>query len=169
MQSLKQTGGLTTGECTDIRYLQIRLCLPILYRWIFTIMMARFTQGFPRAVASVEVAVGEDQRGHQGPHVQGDADPAGWNLHPHRRPLAGHHLVIGVRAENIRKITDWLETRISHIYKCTNKCLWVTKVAQLVNKDKWCPIRHVQHITHMTSRSSGCVEKPRTVNFHPDL
>ena len=48
---------------------------------------------------SVEVAVGEDHGGHQGPHVQGHADPAGRHLHPNRRPFARHGLVAGVRAE----------------------------------------------------------------------
>lgn len=47
---------------------------------------------------SVKVSVDQDQRSHQRPHVQGDADPAGGDLHPHRWPLAGHGLVVGVRA-----------------------------------------------------------------------
>lgn len=46
---------------------------------------------------SVEVPVDQDQRGHQGPHVETDADPAGEDLHPDRRPLAGHGLIGGVR------------------------------------------------------------------------
>lgn len=49
----------------------------------------------------VEVTVGEDQRGHQGPHVQRDADPAGGDLHPHRGPFAGHGLIVGVGALKI--------------------------------------------------------------------
>lgn len=52
---------------------------------------------------SVEVAVDEDQRGHQGPDVEGDADPAGGDLHPHRGPLARHGLVLGVGAEAHRE------------------------------------------------------------------
>lgn len=46
----------------------------------------------------VEVAVGEDQRSHQGPHVKRDADPAGGDLHPHRWPFAGYGLIVGVGA-----------------------------------------------------------------------
>lgn len=33
--------------------------------------------------SSVKVAVGENQRSHQSPHVQHDANPAGRDLHPH--------------------------------------------------------------------------------------
>lgn len=55
-------------------------------------------QAFILSVLSVEVTVGEDQRSHQGPHIQRDADPAGGDLHPHRGPLAGHSLIIDVRA-----------------------------------------------------------------------
>lgn len=47
---------------------------------------------------SVKVSVDQDQGSHQRPHVEGDADPAGGDLHPHRGPLAGHGLVLGVRA-----------------------------------------------------------------------
>lgn len=47
---------------------------------------------------SFKISVDQNQRGHQRPHVQGNADPAGGDLDPHRRPLAGHGLVVGVRA-----------------------------------------------------------------------
>lgn len=47
--------------------------------------------------SSVKVAVGKNQRSHQSPHVQHDANPAGRDLHPHRRPLAGHCLVSRIR------------------------------------------------------------------------
>lgn len=47
---------------------------------------------------SVKVSVDQDQRSHQRPHVEGDTNPAGGDLHPHRRPLAGHGLVVGVGA-----------------------------------------------------------------------
>lgn len=46
---------------------------------------------------SVEVTVGQDQRSHQSPHIQGDANPAGRDLDPDGRPLACHGLVVGVR------------------------------------------------------------------------
>lgn len=56
------------------------------------------------SASSVEVAVGEDERSHQGPHVQRDTDPSGRDLHPHRRPLASHCLVVGVGAGKIDRM-----------------------------------------------------------------
>lgn len=50
------------------------------------------------AGASVKVPVDQHQRGHQGPHVQGDADPAGADLHPHGGPPAAQVLAAGVGA-----------------------------------------------------------------------
>lgn len=47
---------------------------------------------------SVKVSVDQNQRSCQRPNVEGDADPAGGDLHPHRRPLTGHGLIIGVGA-----------------------------------------------------------------------
>ena len=47
---------------------------------------------------SVEVPVDQDQWGHQRPHVEGHADPAGAHLDPHSRPAAGHGLVVCLRA-----------------------------------------------------------------------
>lgn len=43
--------------------------------------------------SSAEVSVGEDHGGHQGPDVQGQAHPAGGDLHPHCWPLAGYGVV----------------------------------------------------------------------------
>lgn len=43
---------------------------------------------------SVKVSVDEDERSDQRPHVERHADPAGRDLHPHRRPPAGHRLVL---------------------------------------------------------------------------
>lgn len=59
---------------------------------------------------SVKVPVDQDQRSHQGPHVETDADPAGEDLHPHRRPLAGHGLIGGVRAAD----TNPTQTSVRH-------------------------------------------------------
>lgn len=60
---------------------------------------------------SVKIPVDQHQRSHQGPHVEGDADPAGADLHPHRGPPAAHGLVAGVRAagtqEQVRLQRDW--------------------------------------------------------------
>lgn len=42
---------------------------------------------------SAEVSVGEDHGGHQGPDVQGQANPAGGDLHPHHWPLAADGVV----------------------------------------------------------------------------
>jgi len=47
---------------------------------------------------SVKVPVDQDQWGHQRPHVEGHADPAGAHLDPHSRPAAGHGLVVCLRA-----------------------------------------------------------------------
>lgn len=47
---------------------------------------------------SVKIPVDQHQRSHQGPNVEGDADPAGADLHPHRGPPAAHGLVAGVGA-----------------------------------------------------------------------
>lgn len=47
---------------------------------------------------SVKISVDQDQWSHQCPHIEGDANPAGGDLHPHRWPLAGHGLIVGVRA-----------------------------------------------------------------------
>lgn len=48
--------------------------------------------------ASAEVSIGEDEWGHKGPDVEEEADPAGADLDPHSRPLAGHALEVCVRA-----------------------------------------------------------------------
>ena len=49
--------------------------------------------------ASAEVSVGEDERSHEGPGVEEEADPAGTDLDPHSWPLAGHALEVCIRAE----------------------------------------------------------------------
>lgn len=46
----------------------------------------------------LKVPVDQDQRSHQCPHIEGDTDPTGGDLHPHRRPPAGHGFVVGVGA-----------------------------------------------------------------------
>lgn len=52
--------------------------------------------------SSAEVSVGEDHGGHQSPNVQGQAHPAGGDLHPHCWPLAGYGVVC-IRAVRNRK------------------------------------------------------------------
>lgn len=52
----------------------------------------------PTDGALVKISVDQDQRSHKSPHVQGNADPTGADLHPHRWPPAGHLLIVGVRA-----------------------------------------------------------------------
>ena len=56
-----------------------------------------------------EVSVREHQRGHQGPQVYGQAEPAGADLHPHCRHAGLHGLVValgpgepGTRSEGSR-------------------------------------------------------------------
>lgn len=51
-----------------------------------------------QCAVSVKVPIDQDQWSHQCPHIECDADPAGGDLHPHRRPLAGDGLILGVRA-----------------------------------------------------------------------
>lgn len=79
------------------QYLHLQLCYPIQV----DIHKDNVGELLLSVVFLVEVAVGEDQRGHQGPHVQRDADPAGGDLHPHRGPFAGHGLIVGVGALKI--------------------------------------------------------------------
>lgn len=43
-----------------------------------------------------EVSVWEHQRGHQGPEIDSQAQPAGADLHPHGRHGGLHGLVVGV-------------------------------------------------------------------------
>ncbi len=77
------------------------------------------------SVLSVEVTVDEDQWSHQGPHIQRDADPAGGDLHPHRGPLAGHRLIVGVRAIQLTRKTfnsEFKDTFVNLVdYKHLNK------------------------------------------------
>lgn len=44
----------------------------------------------------IELSVGENQRRHQGPQVEGETEPAGADLHPHRGHGALHGLKVGV-------------------------------------------------------------------------
>lgn len=44
----------------------------------------------------VEVPVGEHERGHQGPQVEGQAEPAGADLHPDGRHGGLHGVVVGL-------------------------------------------------------------------------
>ena len=46
-----------------------------------------------------EVSVGEHQRGHQGPQVEGQAQPAGADLHPDRWYGGLHGLIVGLRPD----------------------------------------------------------------------
>lgn len=64
---------------------------------------------------SVKISVDQNQRSHQCPHIESDADPAGGNLHPHRRPLTGDGLIVGVRAADRDKGTDGLSLALLSI------------------------------------------------------
>lgn len=46
----------------------------------------------------VKVPVDQDKWSYQCPHIEGNADPTGGDLHPYRWPLTGHGLVARVRA-----------------------------------------------------------------------
>lgn len=59
---------------------------------------------------SAEVSVGEDHGGHQGPDVQGQAHPAGGDLHPHRWPLAADGVVRVGAVENRTVMLNFWDT-----------------------------------------------------------
>lgn len=69
---------------------------------------------------SIEIPVGEEERGHQGPEEEAQAQPAGAHLHPHSRHAALHGLGAGVRSEagqggkGERHARAWI-----HMLKCT--------------------------------------------------
>lgn len=44
----------------------------------------------------IEVSVGENQRRHQCPQVEGETEPTGADLHPHGRHGALHELEVSV-------------------------------------------------------------------------
>lgn len=46
----------------------------------------------PQGTASVEVTVGQEEGGYQGPQVEEQPHPAGTDLHPHGGPGADHLL-----------------------------------------------------------------------------
>lgn len=48
---------------------------------------------------STEIPVGEEERGHQGPEEETQAQPTGAHLHPHSRHTALHGLGAGVWSE----------------------------------------------------------------------
>lgn len=56
-------------------------------------------QWCPWPQGSAEVSTGDDERSHEGPNVEEEADPAGADLDPHCWPLAGQVLELGVRAK----------------------------------------------------------------------
>lgn len=53
---------------------------------------------------SAKVPVGDDHWGDQGPGIEGKAHPTGGDLHPNRRPLAGHGIVVCIRTVWGKKI-----------------------------------------------------------------
>lgn len=62
--------------------------------------------------SSAEVSVRKHKRGHQGPEVEGQADPAGADLHPHGRHGALHDLVFSVGSDE-----QWTRSERSQCYK----------------------------------------------------
>lgn len=61
---------------------------------------------------SVKVPVDQDQRSHQSPHVESDADPAGGDLDPHGGPLARHGFVVGVGAATENTIQNSIPSEL---------------------------------------------------------
>lgn len=74
---------------------------------------------------SVKVPIDQDQWSHQCPHIECDADPAGGDLHPHRRPLAGDGLIVGVRAADTHKQSGLVDSiQIIYLSRNTKHFIW---------------------------------------------
>ena len=54
---------------------------------------------------SAEVSVGQNQRSHQGPQEDGQAEPAGADLHPHGRHGALHRVVVRVGPDEMKNVS----------------------------------------------------------------
>lgn len=58
-----------------------------------------------------EVSVREHKRGHQGPDIDGQSEPAGADLHPHCRHGALHGLVVWVGPDEPRRTAERSQCR----------------------------------------------------------
>lgn len=67
--------------------------------------------------SSVKVAVCKNQWSNQSPHVQHNANPAGRDLHPDRRPFAGHGLI-----RRIRTVEEGKEVICIFCFGVTHMC-----------------------------------------------
>lgn len=65
------------------------------------------TNGKEKTVCSVEISVGEDERGDEGPQIQAETQPAGTHLHPQGRHAGLHGLGGGVRSVRDKCIVQW--------------------------------------------------------------
>ena len=53
-----------------------------------------------------EVAIGEDQRGHQRPGVEGQTHPGGGDLHPHRGCVVRQRTQVGVWPGEVKRFVN---------------------------------------------------------------
>lgn len=58
---------------------------------------------YAEEMCSTEIPVGEEERGHEGPEEETQAQPAGAHLHPHGWHAALHGLGAGVWSESAQR------------------------------------------------------------------
>lgn len=81
-----------------------------------------------QCAVSVKVPIDQDQWSRQCPHIECDADPAGGDLHPHRRPPAGDGLILGVRAADTHKQSGLVASiQIIYLSRNTKRALFGPK------------------------------------------